>query len=462
MDCAKVQSLVDTWIDGEIDADDRIALESHVDTCEECRKAAESIRATDADLSRAFAPLREAAMQVADRTKAALTDQSATPSDGNEIGWNRGYWVSLFVAAAAGFLLAVILYQTWFDGPDQIEQRVIKTNDESATTVARLVVATGAVDLRQVESEAWQQVSESAKFVCPTGSAVRTGPDVRCELETTDGCIIRLNNETEITLNSGREVQLRRGQLWCSSPEDISLSVLANSDAEIPRENSQSLVNESPWTFKCPSNTSMFTTLQQDGGVQVTSASGEIELQTQVDSKRLRQGETAMIVDDGIVSTERTHDVILGSSWIHPLLMKKGYASREMGGRVDELLARIGQTKVSHLYEREIRSLGEYGVLPLLRYVESPISLNSRTRRNQAMRILADVAPSWAISDLIGLLSDQDPEVRFLAASALQRLTAQNQGRVPEQWCESLASCTDAIERWNSWWEENSQRYPAP
>jgi len=460
VNCAKVQSLMGAWIDGELDAGDHTALESHLETCEECRAATDLLRATDAELSRAFAPHRDVAKQVADRTNAALADQSVRIDEGRSR--IRGYWFSLVGAAAAGFLLAVMFYQTWFVSTDQTEQRAKNTDAESEATVARLVVAIGEVELRQADSAQWHRIADPASFVCPTGGAVRTGPGVRCELETPDGCIIRLNNDTEIALNSGREVQLRRGQLWCSSPEDVSLTVLADHDATTSDDHVKPPVkNESPWTFTCPSNTSLLTSFQQDGVVQVTSASGEIEVRTQSGSQRLKQGETAVIAEEGSVTTVPANDPVLGSSWIHPLLMKKGFANREISGRVDELLARIGYTKVSYLYEQEIRSLGEYGVLPLLRYVESPASLDDRPRRNHAMQILADVAPSWAVAELIGLLSDEDPEIRFLAATALKRLTAQNQGRTPEQWRESLENCAVAIDRWNSWWKENSQRYPS-
>ena len=77
------------------------------------------------------------------------------------------------------------------------------------------------------------------------------------------------------------------------------------------------------------------------------------------------------------------------------------------------------------------------------------------------MGILADVAPTWAIADLIDLLADSDPDVRYLAAKGLQRLTAQTQGRDAEQWRQPLLECSDTHARWQAWWQANRDRFAA-
>jgi HEAT repeat protein len=82
-------------------------------------------------------------------------------------------------------------------------------------------------------------------------------------------------------------------------------------------------------------------------------------------------------------------------------------------------------------------------------------------KRREAARIVADVATSWAIPELINLLNDPDGDVRYSAAKALQRLTGQNLNRDPNQWRDqSFAACVPTIETWHSWWEKNKQRYP--
>jgi HEAT repeat protein len=151
-------------------------------------------------------------------------------------------------------------------------------------------------------------------------------------------------------------------------------------------------------------------------------------------------------------------DPLLATRWIHPLLIQKGAQDPELKNRVDAMLARIGQTKLSSLYESEIRSLGAYCVLPLIRYLESPQSQADPARRQTAARIIADLATTWAIGDLIGLLKSEDGIVRRHAAAALQRLTEETHGTTPEQWQENLHP--ETLEAWKAWWSENHRLYP--
>ena len=114
------------------------------------------------------------------------------------------------------------------------------------------------------------------------------------------------------------------------------------------------------------------------------------------------------------------------------------------------------------MYEQDIRSLGEYAALPLIRYVQSPQSPDDPRQRLTAMRIVADIAPSWTIGDLIKLLADPDAQTRFFAARTLQRLTGLDQGRPPDEWREDLNRCLPSIDLWQRWWAENQKRYPPP
>jgi hypothetical protein len=128
---------------------------------------------------------------------------------------------------------------------------------------------------------------------------------------------------------------------------------------------------------------------------------------------------------------------------------------------VNGLLAQLGRAKMSFLYERDIRGLGEYSALPLLRFVESAHSQEEVDRRQQAATILADVATSWMVPDLIALLGDVDPDVRVSAARGLHRITGLHQGLPPEQWRDSSQNLSDTYQRWLAWWEQNRRAYAA-
>jgi len=279
-------------------------------------------------------------------------------------------------------------------------------------------------------------------------------------LITSDNCVIRMNADTEVIFRSPSSVELQRGQIWCRSPADVVLEV-------VPAESNTGKVKPArrktipPWSCTTPVAASFLTTIQSDGQAQVTMAGGEVTLKTQGGDRRLKPGETATITE-GHVTTGREHDQLLALSWMSPLLVSKGYANRDLQQRIDQLLASIGQSKVSSLYEQEIRGLGEYCVLPLLRYLQSPKSKPQTFRRLKAMRIVSDLTPSWAIGDLIGLLDDADPNVRFLAATALFRLTEQTHRCPPASWRDAAAECKQARTDWQHWWSRNRERFSMP
>lgn len=454
MNCHDAAELVNRWIDGELSPGDVAALEAHVSDCAECRAIADGLRAQDSDLRRAFLPQRQAAQRVAAEVLATLERESqaaARPVVATNLGWG-----ALLLAMAAGFLLAVALFQPWRQQPGvQVRETIQAPQPEPP--IARLVVATGAVEMRAPQASSWQTVADLKTFHCPSGSEVRTGEDVRCELQTSDGCVIRLNSDTEISLASPTSVAIRRGQIWCSSPDKVSLKVVAP-DGPAPSDNAASTQPvASPWSFTCPSSACVLTAGEPGGQMQVLTSAGETELQTLQARQRLKPGECASIVDGQIVCAPEATDPLLAAAWVNTLLARKGSDDGELAQRIGEMLAQVGR---SSAYEQEIRGLGENAVPGLLREVQAS---ESHERRLTAMRLLADLASSATVPELIELLASDDAELRVLAATALQRLTGQTHGRLPEQWRENAEGRAASLETWRQWWQRNRDKYlPLP
>jgi hypothetical protein len=123
------------------------------------------------------------------------------------------------------------------------------------------------------------------------------------------------------------------------------------------------------------------------------------------------------------------------------------------------MFAEIGAAKIGYLYEREIRSLGDASVLPLVYFLKRSSHDTDQARRVVAARLLADLAPPKTIPDLIGLLSDENGQVRFYIAQTLTRLTGETQGRTPDAWrSDSLPTCEPTHRTWQAWWDENKNR----
>jgi hypothetical protein len=463
MNCREVREHLNAWCDGQLEPDAAKAVQAHLDECGDCRALSVTLREQDSLLRKALSPAGAAADRIAAQVCQQFDLDQIAPVVPSSSSFSAARLISLLFATAAGFLLAVVIFQPWrYETPlGQITppgNAVTPIESASARpTVAHLVAATGQVDVRPAGAQEWQAtpLEKLSMLTCPSGSEVRTGPNVQCELKTPAGDVIRLNDQTQITLTGNNTIEIERGKMWCSTPDKTGLKVVT------PGQTTQKTAAKA-YEFACSSAACVQTAVDAEGCVEVTTSAGDIDLLTPDGSQRLKQGETVSIVDGIITKGGRTSDPLLAARWTQPLLVRKGHESPELGSYVDQLLARVGESKVSFLYEQDIRSLGEYAALPLLRYVQSPLSRDNPQRRQQAMRIAADIAPSWAIADMIALLADDDPNTRSLAATTLHRLTGLNLGRSPDGWREELNACEPTIAAWRQWWDENQRRYPGP
>lgn len=453
MSCDEIQSLLSADLDGQLDDESRPMLDAHLATCADCRSARESLAALDAALVRGLRPMRSRADEVAERTIARMRAQ-AEPARQSP----SRRWIGYLLAVAGGYLLAVLLARplppSGVPIPDTIARQPEREVPESGLQppmVATIVAITGPVQVRRPQETDWVSV-EIPSFSCPTDTSIRTPESSLCELETDRGCRIRMNAETEVDLKANNELHLAQGQLWCQAPNSSQMKIVAiRSPTPNPTPESCTLSWSGPGT--------MLTACGPEQPLTVAAGAGVVDVVTGDATQRLEAGDSAQIVGARIVPLSGAAEPLLDASWMHPLLVRKGIADGELNDRVNELLARLGRAKMSFLYERDIRGLGEYSALPLLRFVESADSQQDADRRQQAATILADVAPAWMVPDLIALLGDTDPDVRVSTARGLQRITGLDQGLPPEQWRESSENRGDTHQRWLAWWEQNRRAY---
>ena len=189
-----------------------------------------------------------------------------------------------------------------------------------------------------------------------------------------------------------------------------------------------------------------------DGSVRVRGGGKELTCAT---------GEQCTVSSGHLGDKTASHNLQLATRWVNEILVLKGRDNPELAHRIDDLFAQLGESKMSYMFESEIRGLGDHCVIPLTKYIESDRSRGKPAKRVTAARIVSDVAPTWAIPNLIGLLSDRDGEVRVAAAGGLKRLTEQDLGRPPEQWRTlNEMACEQTAVSWRTWWKENRDRYP--
>lgn len=436
MNCHEAQYRFSAWLDDEQTAEDRAALEQHLEACADCRAMADAVRLADVDLRRAFAPRRQAAANLAERVLADLNAPTLAPRDEAPAARQARRGWPLLAAAAAGFLLAALVFRPWqsHDAP---------LAAAAPPAAARLSLATGPVHVRAIDALDW--------LVCPVdepiaeGARVKTAAGVRCELATATGCEVQLNASTEVCVRDAREIELSAGELWTSvRASQGPLTVTAPQGKVVARQG----------TLNIASGDKSAVVSVLEGSAALSDGDGE----------RIAQaGQEIELVGGRVADSRPLQDPLLKTSWTNHLLAFRDPDDRELHRRINRMLAYLGEAKLRYLYEDEIRSLGEHAVLPLLRYLESPATDADAERRAIACRIAADLAPPRYIPELIELLADDDPNVRAQAARGLERLTGRDQGRTPDQWLsDSWTSCEPTHRAWQRWWQENRGRYPNP
>jgi ferric-dicitrate binding protein FerR (iron transport regulator) len=432
MRCEGFLEQLNARFDGELGAEDAAALDAHLAECAECRAAAERLHAIDTELRLAFGARRAAAARLAERTAAVIRASAEVPkSPAPGLAWGQ-----LLLAMTAGFLLAVVVFQPW--RPKTVAPALVPLEP-----IARLAVASGPVEVRPASQADFLRCSPDAPL--EQDSTVRTSQDVFCEIALQDGSPFWLDRNTEVTLRKSKVVEVRRGRLWsCCLPGQKSFEIQSGGGTIVPNVAAELALECRP------------------DAVRLLVVDGTVSVQTGHQSMEVGPGQQVRITGGKLEEEPGWHDALLETAWVNKVLALRSAERPELAERVNRLLANVGAAKLSLLYEDELRRLGDSGVPPLLAYLNSTRPMPDGAQRATAARMIADVAQSRWIADLIALLTDPNPDVRFHAARGLERLTGRDQGCEARRWrTEPWTSCGDAYQKWIYWWLENRDRYPA-
>jgi ferric-dicitrate binding protein FerR (iron transport regulator) len=455
VNCEQAANLISARIDAEILDADRDDLERHLATCDGCRATRDALAEQDNALDRTFAVRRQRAALVAERVIDAF--KTGAPSPGPSMLYTRpslwSRWGRPLLAAAAGFALAILVTRPWDKPatPTAVGPTTNQTITVAATRpapVGQLALSTGAVMCCPSDSTNWRPL-ESGGAV-EAGMKVRTGPKVRCEFKMADGSEVRLNSDTQVTLQTPRRVDVAGGQVFSSvrkQPPGETFVVMA--------EPAGATLTALGTAFDVSCSTKSATLTVVEGSVKMEAGGGE---------NVVKGGETLSVADGRFGGKKQVENLMRATQWVDEILVLKGRDNAELARRIDDIFAQLGHDKMWYMNAQEVRRLGDHCVVPLARYIQSDRSKatqDDRMKRREAARIVADVATSWATPELINLLADDDADVRYAAARALQRLTGQNLGRTPEQWRDqSVMTCTPTIQQWHGWWDKNKSNIP--
>ena len=329
------------------------------------------------------------------------------------------------------FAVAVLLFVNPFAGSPT---GIVANATESS--VARVVRMVGAVEYRGPRETSWKRCDVGTAVPMVAGGRLRTPPSSLCEVETDAREVLRLNQETELIIHQAEQIQLVTGELWCSTPASSPFTILVPGS----RQN----IESSPTAkglqqFQCQSNSETQWSVK-DQGTKCFGVSDTITELTRTESTNtgvktpivvscsVEPGQSMWVVNEDAPVASGSEDRLLATGWQLPLLANRQPDDPELQDHLQSLLARIGHTKMSSMYDSKIRSLGPPGTIPLIAFVRSPKSRDNPELRHQAMPIIADLAPASTRTDLEVLASDSDSIVSKFASVALARLLKQRSG----------------------------------
>jgi hypothetical protein len=257
-----------------------------------------------------------------------------------------------------------------------------------------------------------------------------------------DGCIVRVDANSEVNLNGADLVDLRKGRLWAKASERQRLNVfMCAADPE-----TQPLKAD----VSCRSDSCVQASVEEPRNLSMLVAEGKSDVEFQSQTIPVEAGFEIAMTPEG-QQKRRAYDPLGETSWMAPLLALRGGEDREVQGRVTSLLAQIGATKLSYAYEDQLRQLGGAGAVPLIAFLRSPLADNDPQKQYAVARIIGDTAPESSIPDLVALLDHANSEVRVAAATALQRLTGLTHGVEPNEWRDLGEKQMQAVQQWRSW-----------
>lgn len=404
MTCDMIRPLLNAWIDRELTVDESKQVETHLNACDACRQEHESLVELDQLLSSSLL------VNDVDRKIATIMQRLESTTELAKNERHRWKWVSLVVAVAATLLLALL--PAMLDG---LKTRGVPV--ARPVVVARMVRATGPVQLLSPGARDWTSVSPGSSESFVAGSRFKTSDTVLCEFQTSADGVIRLNVSAELVIHQPHQIELLAGQLWCLAPASNGIDVdIPVSNVETPRMA----------TLACPSS-SEFQCMAGNEFALCNSVSPEnanARMTLGAFTCPLAPGETVSV--DANQNVDRTaSDDAASKVWQLPLLAIGTSVDQELVSLLNSLLAPIGRTKVRSLNEEQILRLGPPGAIPLLAYVIAESSPEYLEMRRTATRLASTIADERGAGMLMTLTSDPDGYIANQAKESLNRILAE-------------------------------------
>jgi hypothetical protein len=262
--------------------------------------------------------------------------------------------------------------------------------------------------------------------------------------EVGSGCELRLNEKTELHLETEKKLLLRVGRVYFRVPKSAAPVEIAT---ELHPMKLDECVGEISYTPRVPNGAPAATTFMA------------IEGKMQAFSKKFSPVINAGWVGTGYGSQLNTPDPVRNSSadtaWVHSLLVERGRADEETSFRTEELLLNLGGKEDPDPAEAGLRSLGELAAPGIARFLSRSVLETQVQRRALAARALGDSATIKTAPLLLPLLSHKESGVRAAGARGLARIAGKDLGYNEGYWKGDKVDA--GVKAWEEWVKQNAK-----
>ena len=451
MKCEDCQQILSAWLDGELPSGEASSVSHHVEHCEDCSARVSELQVLDVQFKGLVHP-ELPGEDFLHRVQRSFTDHPRLNSErvakegsnpAKELNRNRSwsrwqdvFWLtSLATCLLIGFFLGSMrgsapqfAMSDFHNGSELVDppnaSSVTDERDGQVLVESKPIAKIWFATAGDVEVSAPDSINF---YSCPIRSDLAQGSRMRtraekCEFRTSSGATIRMDIDTEVALEDADKLVLEKGRICLVVPSDTA---------------------ESGMVVKCGP-----AAIEVTGGVcdvqsdqestQLIPLEGEAQFSCGNFGSSVAVGQRLAFAEGNEPEIESSLNPIVETRWLHDILTANTDAAQELEQRVNRILAELGYSKLTNLWEDELRNLGSKSVDPLIAFLLSEESKHQGIRhRGIAAVLVRDLADASHVPKLVNLLDDEDETVRFAAAAALKRLLGRNLAATPEQWRDS-------------------------
>jgi hypothetical protein len=271
---------------------------------------------------------------------------------------------------------------------------------ETPRDLAKLAIVQGPIDVGGAAPKVGDPVDAGAVIKTPAGS--------RAVYDFPDGTELRINENTELSVEGPRKISLKQGKVFMKV-------VKSGANFEIHTPHMPVVVGQAllevEFIPRVPNGDPAHTYVRVlDGTAKATTP-------------KFNTNVFAGFYITGLGSQLNTPDPLrngsLETAWIQPLLVERGRTDEETQTRAMEMVQALGREPDA---ETALRSLGDLGTAELVRFLNKSVGNPQPARRTTAARIIAETGTTKSAAGLVSLLQYPEPEIRTVAARGLARL----------------------------------------